>query len=511
MDGNNNVKKKVYDCKNHGCLHIFSSPIDLARHKCSSNPSSTKARKKQKLRETAGNHNAAPINMDVLEPNNRDGIKMDEHGEGKSEEVPDPRGIVIDEFCKLVAYCTDYKTLKVLKTVISLLHNESFDLGLFRSEIKTLESCRVFVSSKFSEKAAKDGFKKNVVQYSDGNEIHKAEFFQRDILTVLKKQVAAASETDILLTPQNKSNSHITHPLESSFFQNQYINRKRQVMKDVRSNVVWYDGSERKSFVGFLQVFTDKTVTSLKVGSVTAYVVHVTLLNATKKFRRKLIQSGKTIVGFLPTGVTETSINNSSNGNNRKVTELVNMEIDGNEDGINCTNMEGIETGNADQEIVELLDKVLLTSNTRGRITKLGLTHEAMKQILQPLLTVSTVGFDIAHDGLTLVCYPMLISYCCDIPEAKDMSAVRHNMNTKCPCHRCLSMLSSIESFTKAPIRHHKDTFKIRMDIQSKFGATKTRAQNEKHDNKMSGTEQSIEILKQWSLSPKPSFLEDII
>ena len=73
------------------------------------------------------------------------------------------------------------------------------------------------------------------------------------------------------------------------------------MMKDVRSNVVWYDGSERKSFVGFLQVFTDKTVTSLKVGSVTAYVVHVTLLNATKKFHRKLIQSGKTIVVFLPT------------------------------------------------------------------------------------------------------------------------------------------------------------------------------------------------------------------
>ena len=100
------------------------------------------------------------------------------------------------------------------------------------------------------------------------------------------------------------------------------------MMKDVRSNVVWYNGSERKSFVRFLQVFTDKTVTSLKVGSVTAYVVHVTLLNAIKKFRRKLIQSGKTIVGFLPTGVTETSIDNSSNGTYRKVTELVFIEID---------------------------------------------------------------------------------------------------------------------------------------------------------------------------------------
>ena len=105
----------------------------------------------------------------------------------------------------------------------------------------------------------------------------------------------------------------------------------------------------------------------------------------------------------------------------------------------------------------------------------------------------------------------MLISYCCDIPEAKDMSTVRHNMNTKCPCHRCLATLSSIESFTKAPTRHHKDTFKIKLDIQSKFGATKTRAQNEKHDNTMSDTEQSIEILKQLFLSPKPSFLEDII
>ena len=118
MDGNHNGKKEMYDFKKHGCLHRFQSPIDLARHKFSSNPSSTKKREKLQLLETAGNHNAAPIYMDVLEPNNRDGFKMYEHAEGKSKEGPDPRGIVIDEFCKLVAYCMNYKKLKVLKTVI---------------------------------------------------------------------------------------------------------------------------------------------------------------------------------------------------------------------------------------------------------------------------------------------------------------------------------------------------------------------------------------------------------
>lgn len=508
MDSTNNGSNKLFHCKNFGCLFTCYSPLDLSRHKCSS----SKKRKIQRSSESGGQEVLPPINMDILEQNDTATIDVVEHTENNGEEVEyDLKSNVLETFCKIIAHCSDYKTLKVLKEVISLLHNEHFDLALFKSQIKTLESCREYVSSKFSERAAKDGFKKNVVECSDGKEIHKAEFFQRDIITVLQNQIAAASETDMLLTPQKSPTSRITHPLQSPFFYDQYMNRKEQVMKDFDSNLVWYDETKRKSFVGFLQIFTDKTVTSLKVGSVTAYVVHVTLLNATKKFRRKLIQSGKTIVGFLPTGVTEIVSDVRNNTNSRKEHEIVDMEVEVNGDDINDAEIEQNEMENQDEEIVQLLDKVLLTSNARGRITKLALTHKAMRLILQPLLDVSTFGFELNQKNITLLCHPLLISYCCDIPEAKDMSAVRHNLNTNCPCHRCLTNLSSIQSFRKAKARLYKDTFKIRMDIKSKTGGTKSTEHNEECEETNLSIEETSKILKEWSLSPKPSFLEDII
>ena len=46
---------------------------------------------------------------------------------------------VLQNFCNLVSENCEYKSLKVLKNVIHLLHNEYFDLDLFRSKIKTLK------------------------------------------------------------------------------------------------------------------------------------------------------------------------------------------------------------------------------------------------------------------------------------------------------------------------------------------------------------------------------------
>ena len=80
------------------------------------------------------------------------------------------------------------------------------------------------------------------------------------------------------------------------------MKRKIQVMSTQETNAIWYEGAHEKSVVGFQQSFTKKTVMSLKVDGVSAYVVHVTFLSVTNKLHRKLIQNGKTIVSFLTTG-----------------------------------------------------------------------------------------------------------------------------------------------------------------------------------------------------------------
>ena len=84
--------------------------------------------------------------------------------DGSDEGAEDAGVAVLDDFCKLVAdcRCNDYKSLKVLKSVIGMLHNEAFDLSLFRARIKNLQSCQESHNSKFYEKAERDGLRKEI-------------------------------------------------------------------------------------------------------------------------------------------------------------------------------------------------------------------------------------------------------------------------------------------------------------------------------------------------------------
>ena len=115
------------------------------------------------------------------------------------------------------------------------------------------------------------------------------------------------------------------------------------------------------------------------------------------------------------------------------------------------------------------MGKVLLTSTATGRPVKMGILHNSMMEILQPLLDVCITGFKIQREHCTLICYPMFMSYCCDIPEAKDMSAVRHNLNTKCPCHRCLVTHSDITNLSTGKQRLHTGTNWIRTEINNRM------------------------------------------
>lgn len=60
--------------------------------------------------------------------------------------------------------------------------------------------------------------------------------------------------------------------------------------------------NDGKSFVGFIQIYTDKISTTLKINSLVAYPIHFTLLNVSDKFRRYFIDHAHTLVCFLPVG-----------------------------------------------------------------------------------------------------------------------------------------------------------------------------------------------------------------
>lgn len=56
-------------------------------------------------------------------------------------------------------------------------------------------------------------------------------------------------------------------------------------------------------------------------------------------------------------------------------------------------------------------------------------------------------GFSVDVSGKQWKCHPTLISYCCDIPEGKDMSGVKHGATT-CPCICCLTTQEEILDLT---------------------------------------------------------------
>ena len=164
-----------------------------------------------------------------------------------------------------------------------------------------------------------------------------------------------------------------------------------------------------------------------------------------------------------------------------------------------------------DSEIVALLDKITLTSTGIGRSVKMGLIHNAMTKLLQPVLDVTLRGFEIPWNSCTFTCFPMLMSYCCDIPEAKDMSACLHNITTKCPCHRCMVKLSDICNLSTGRQRHYVDISNIRNEV---YRTMQNHAKN-KSENvaelKGKEYEHCKMVLKNNSISPFPSFLEGIL
>lgn len=128
-------------------------------------------------------------------------------------------------------------------------------------------------------------------------------------------------------------------------------------------------------------------MTTLKVGGIAAHVVHVTPLNFKKAFRRKLIHSGKTMVGFLPTRTTELAECRSDSLHFRNSTDLI-VNDDDVELDLEHRNVSSVEEAEEtdDKEIVALLDNVLLTSTRTGRGVKIGLIHATLTKMLQHML-----------------------------------------------------------------------------------------------------------------------------
>lgn len=171
-----------------------------------------------------------------------------------------------------------------------------------------------------------------------------------------------------------------------------------------------------------VQVYTYKTASTLIANATVAYLVYVILLKVKKKFRSYLIDHEYNFSGLLPVSrAADFNVADENDGGNKRY-----------------------------GEIVPLLEEFRSTSHRDGTDFKLQVLQNAMKKVLASLNRHQTYGFEVKEMGMFWVCYVIITSYCCNIPDSKDMSKIKQN-GTFLLCVRCLSTCKDIEALLKAP------------------------------------------------------------
>lgn len=78
---------------------------------------------------------------------------------------------------------------------------------------------------------------------------------------------------------------------------------------------------------------------------------------------------------------------------------------------------------------------MLSLGQSTPRQLKMGLQHKVMSKGMGPLYKSGQARYGVSESmGRGRGCFPVMVSYCCYIPEVKDMSRVRHGVAVHAPC-----------------------------------------------------------------------------
>ena len=159
--------------------------------------------------------------------------------------------------------------------LITLLRDDSFDMETFKSHIRSRKDCRRIVENNCNRALESDGFLRQVVRPADRDGNGKSVLYRKDIMEVLRKQIASVPSDEIIFRPSVSTDAD-AHPCHSRYTYALYDDIRRSVQCDDSTEVIWNDCNSGfpRSFVGFLKMFTDKTSTTLKSNALVAYPIH---------------------------------------------------------------------------------------------------------------------------------------------------------------------------------------------------------------------------------------------
>lgn len=146
-----------------------------------------------------------------------------------------------------------------------------------------------------------EAFAKNTVRVRSGFSLSEAVPYKKDVLTVSRRQMTIGVSQDVFFNLQGVR-QHFLHLVAALHGRDTDRSLLKKVVRSARREVRW--NSERKnlprSFADLMQMYLDKSTTSLRIDVLVAYHVHAVRLNFTRRRRRNMNGHGHSLLGFLP-------------------------------------------------------------------------------------------------------------------------------------------------------------------------------------------------------------------
>ena len=337
-----------------------------------------------------------------------------------NEHENDPSSLeeIVNAFIKLGESSSTVSCNELLVT----LERKRDEMKTFLENFKTMEAIREHKFKQDQEKIERRGFKSHEI-ISDGGIT--TEIFMRDPIEVLRTQFEHTLIEDIVIDPTDNFTTR-THPMNSEMG----VGAARKAIEEIKCSsdpeVFWRNMKVHRSqsIMALLQLYSDKSQTSLSQNNFSFYPVHINFLNFKERVRREHISSGRSIFAYLP---VQYNISN-------------------------------------DEEIIKNIE---VNERKKGnkyvrRVQVLKALHECMNFSLQELKKNAKIGISVqTKDDLNLHAHIMLSSYIADLPEAEDMTGIKRGGNTAHPCHRCLVTKEEMPFSTRATKRNVQHTIEL--------------------------------------------------
>ncbi|NJK52916.1 MAG: hypothetical protein HC936_08975 [Leptolyngbyaceae cyanobacterium SU_3_3] len=318
-----------------------------------------------------------------------------------------------ERLCRAFMKIAEVLPATIVHAFYGTLVEEKQNLEKFFTSFTSIKDIKVYSAKQMHRQLVDQGFERKDFETSVGLS---CTLFLKNAASVLEQQISAVNNDDFYHEPGPQVPQ--SHPMNAKLgvFARDAVEQHIKSSEMLES--IWNIGSHDKwkSVVGCVQLYSDKSQTSLKAGGLTFYPLHITLMNFSEKIRRLQIMSGATVLGYLPV-----EFHSSSS------------------------------------------DNLQANSKSKGqfRVGALRALHECIELCLMPLAEKAQCGHACRTKcGTCIKVHFALTSYIADIPETEDLLGIKRGGQTKFPCHQCMvrkDKLHLSSQFPRRCIQHSRD------------------------------------------------------